>query len=38
MTGIPAGFLDPLTEKNAFANIATVQPDGFPQVTPVWFA
>ena len=37
MTEIPAGFLDLLTEKKALANIATVQPDGSPQVTPVWF-
>lgn len=37
MTDIPAGFLDLLTEKKALANIATVQPDGSPQVTPVWF-
>ena len=25
------------TEKKAFAFLATVQPDGTPQVTPVWF-
>ena len=37
MTDIPAGFLDLLTQKKAFANIATLQPDGSPQVTPVWF-
>jgi PPOX class probable F420-dependent enzyme len=37
MTDIPAGFLDLLTEKKAFAHIATLQPDGSPQVTPVWF-
>jgi PPOX class probable F420-dependent enzyme len=37
MTDIPTGFLDLLTEKKAIANIATVQPDGSPQVTPVWF-
>lgn len=37
MTDIPADFLDLLTEKKAFANIATLQPDGSPQVTPVWF-
>jgi PPOX class probable F420-dependent enzyme len=37
MAEIPAGFLDLLTEKRAFANIATIQPDGSPQVTPVWF-
>lgn len=37
MTIIPAPFLDLLTEKKAFAHIATLQPDGSPQVTPVWF-
>ncbi len=37
MAEIPQGFLDLLTEKKALANIATVQPDGSPQVTPVWF-
>ncbi|MEA2738544.1 MAG: hypothetical protein QOH05_1851 [Acetobacteraceae bacterium] len=37
MTEIPADFLDLLTEKNPLANIATLQPDGSPQVTPVWF-
>ena len=28
---------DLLTEKKAFASLATVMPDGSPQVTPVWF-
>lgn len=37
MTEIPAGFLDLMTEKKPLAHIATVQPDGSPQVTPVWF-
>ncbi|WP_428488433.1 PPOX class F420-dependent oxidoreductase [Rhodopila sp.] len=37
MTDIPAAFLDLLTQKKALANLATVQPDGSPQVTPVWF-
>jgi PPOX class probable F420-dependent enzyme len=37
MAEIPAQFLDLLTEKKAFAHIATLQPDGSPQVTPVWF-
>ena len=37
MAEIPANFLDLLTQKKAIANIATVQPDGSPQVTPVWF-
>jgi PPOX class probable F420-dependent enzyme len=26
-----------LQRKKAFANLATVMPDGTPQVTPVWF-
>jgi PPOX class probable F420-dependent enzyme len=30
-------FLDLLTTKKAFANLATVMPNGSPQVTPVWF-
>lgn len=37
MAEIPAAYLDLLTEKKAFANLATLQPDGSPQVTPVWF-
>ena len=32
---IPEKYLD-LFEKKAFANLATVMPDGSPQVTPVW--
>jgi len=32
---IPEKFLD-LFEKKAFASLATVMPDGSPQVTPVW--
>jgi PPOX class probable F420-dependent enzyme len=36
-TTIPAKFLPFLTEKKAFASLATVMPDGSPQVTPVWF-
>lgn len=32
---IPERFLD-LFEKKAFANLATLMPDGSPQVTPVW--
>lgn len=32
---IPEKFLD-LFQKKAFANLATVMPDGTPQVTPVW--
>src|ERR1700684_1209988 len=37
MTDIPAAFHDLLTGKKAFANLATIMPDGSPQVTPVWF-
>ena len=37
MATIPENFLDLLTAKKAFANIATVMKDGSPQVTPVWF-
>lgn len=36
-TTIPEKFLSVLTQKKAFANLATVMPDGSPQVTPVWF-
>jgi PPOX class probable F420-dependent enzyme len=32
---IPAMYRD-LFEKKAFANLATINPDGGPQVTPVW--
>jgi PPOX class probable F420-dependent enzyme len=34
--GIPDSHKD-LLQKKAFANIATVNADGTPQVTPVWF-
>jgi PPOX class probable F420-dependent enzyme len=37
MKTIPEHFLDLMEHKKAFANIATVMPDGSPQVTPVWF-
>ena len=33
---IPAAFHD-LLNKRAFAHLATLMPDGRPQVTPVWF-
>jgi PPOX class probable F420-dependent enzyme len=33
---IPAQFRD-LLDKKAFAHLATLMPDGQPQVTPVWF-
>jgi PPOX class probable F420-dependent enzyme len=36
-TTIPEKFLPVLTEKKAFAHLATLMPDGSPQVTPVWF-
>jgi PPOX class probable F420-dependent enzyme len=35
MTTIPASHTDILT-KPAFAHLATLNPDGSPQVTPVW--
>ena len=37
MVAIPAEYLDLLQRKTAFANLATIMPDGTPQVTPVWF-
>jgi PPOX class probable F420-dependent enzyme len=37
MVAIPDKFLDLLQQKKAFAHLATVMPDGSPQVTPVWF-
>jgi len=38
MAAIPQKFIDLLTDqKKAFADLATVMPDGSPQVTPVWF-
>jgi len=33
---IPEKYLD-LFHKKAFASLATLMPDGSPQVTPVWF-
>jgi PPOX class probable F420-dependent enzyme len=36
-TKIPANFQDLVAPKIAFANLATLMPDGTPQVTPVWF-
>ncbi len=35
-TEIPAQFHD-LLDKKALAHLATIMPDGSPQVTPVWF-
>ena len=37
MSVIPDKFLDLLQQKKTFAHLATVMPDGSPQVTPVWF-
>ena len=37
MTAIPDQYLDLLGDKKAFAHLATIMPDGSPQVTPVWF-
>jgi PPOX class probable F420-dependent enzyme len=37
MTTIPNQYLDLLEQKKAYANLATLMPDGSPQVTPVWF-
>jgi PPOX class probable F420-dependent enzyme len=37
MTSIPANYLDLVDSKVAFASLATLMPDGTPQVTPVWF-
>lgn len=37
MAKIPEKYLDLLTQKKPLANLATVMPDGTPQVTPVWF-
>jgi len=36
MVAIPEKYLDLLQQKKAFASLATVMPDGTPQVTPVW--
>lgn len=35
MANIPEKYLD-LFQKKTFANLATLMPDGTPQVTPVW--
>lgn len=37
MSDTLAQYRDLLTDKKAFAELATVMPDGSPQVTPVWF-
>lgn len=36
MAAIPENYLD-LTQKKAFAQLATLMPDGSPHVSPVWF-
>ena len=36
MPAIPDNYLD-LTKKKAFAQLATLMPDGSPHVAPVWF-
>lgn len=36
-TTVPDKFLPVLKNKKAFAQLATIMPDGSPQVTPVWF-
>lgn len=36
MATIPASHIDLLKDKPAFANLATLNDDGSPQVTPVW--
>lgn len=33
----PDSYRDLFDQKKAFANLATLMPDGSPQVTPVWF-
>ena len=37
MAAVPEAFLDLVTSKKALAHLATIMPDGSPQVTPVWF-
>jgi PPOX class probable F420-dependent enzyme len=37
MASVPDKYLDLLEQKKAFAELATIMPDGTPQVTPVWF-
>ncbi len=36
MATIPESYRDLFTTKKAFAHLATLGPDGAPQVTPVW--
>jgi PPOX class probable F420-dependent enzyme len=37
MAEFPPNYLDLVNTKVAFASLATLMPDGTPQVTPVWF-
>lgn len=37
MATVPDKYLDLLQQKKAVAGLATLMPDGTPQVTPVWF-
>jgi PPOX class probable F420-dependent enzyme len=37
MVAIPDKYKDLVQQKKAFASLATIMPDGSPQVTPVWF-
>jgi PPOX class probable F420-dependent enzyme len=37
MAEVPEKYRDLLQQKKAFAVLATLMPDGSPQVTPVWF-
>jgi PPOX class probable F420-dependent enzyme len=36
-TKVPASVMDIMTQKKSYAHLATLMPDGTPQVTPVWF-
>ena len=36
-TKVPATHMDIMTNNQSFAHLATLMPDGTPQVTPVWF-
>ena len=37
MAAIPGEYMDLLQQKPTFAHLATIMPNGAPQVTPVWF-
>jgi PPOX class probable F420-dependent enzyme len=37
MVAVPEKYRDLFGDKKAFADLATLMPDGSPQVTPVWF-